>query len=128
MPIIMNILYNCSIVLLPSNRGTPRHISAKTHPALHISIAYVLTWFPLNIIYGALYHFDATYSVKTWSAILLCLNSLAILTSPKSHILASQDWFSKILEGLISLWINYDACKYWSPAKICIAIYFLWSS
>lgn len=47
---------------LTKNSGSPRSISANTHPAAHISIAGPYVWLPHSIS-GGLYHLDATFIV-----------------------------------------------------------------
>jgi hypothetical protein len=113
MPIHLRISYSWSTVLLPRKRGARRTNSARTQPALHISIDSLQVVIPRSPS-GGLYHLDATYSVKTPSQ--TPSPSTFSLAIPKSQILSSNlAQLRRRLEGLMSLWTRPDRCRYASP-------------
>lgn len=109
MPMHLRMSYNWSIVLLPRKRGTLRTSSARTHPALHISIDSEQVVMPSKPS-GGLYHREATYSVRTPSEVPS--PSTFSLAMPKSQIFNSNSLqLRSKLEGLISRCTNPDRCR-----------------
>ena len=90
----------------PGNRGLPFNISAKMHPTLHTSMAFVYS-LNVSIISGARYHLVATYSVMNPE---LSSVDAADLASPKSQTFKSQLALSKRFEGLRSRWRTFAEC------------------
>lgn len=90
----------------PGNRGLPFNISAKMHPTLHTSMAFVYS-LNVSMISGARYHLVATYSVMNPE---LSSVDAADLASPKSQTFKSQLALSKRLEGLRSRWRTFAEC------------------
>lgn len=90
----------------PGNRGLPFNISAKMHPTLHTSMAFVYS-LNVSMISGARYHLVATYSVMNPE---LSSVDAADLASPKSQTFKSQLALSKRLEGLRSRCRTFAEC------------------
>lgn len=91
---------------LPGNSGLPFSISAKMHPTLQTSMAFVYS-LKVSIISGARYHLVATYSVMKPE---LSSVDAADLASPKSQTFKSQFALSNKFEGLRSRCRTFAEC------------------
>src|SRR5436189_653923 len=91
---------------LPGNSGLPLNISAKIHPTLQTSIAFVYS-LKVNMISGARYQRVATYSVMKPE---LSSVEAAERARPKSQTFRSQFALRRRLDGLRSRCSTFAEC------------------